>query len=514
MQTSGYLGIDLGTQGLTALLVDPSFAVVAAGSGNYSMCPGLPEGDCEQQPEDWWLALIAALADLRHQLAARGLELRPAVIGISGQMHGEVLCDSEARPLAPARLWCDSRNQAEGDELTALFAVKVPKRMTCARWLWTARNRPELADRVRRMSTPGGWLARRLTGQWRLGVGDASGMFPVDPSGGGYDSRQMIRWEQAASGAAARLAALLPDIRRAGEDGGALSESAAAEIELAPGIPVAPAEGDQPAAMAGSLIGQAGAVSMSFGTSICANSVSDRDFAGVHPAVDHFRAADGKPINMVLLRNGTGFLSAVAGMFGDPPGDESSGFRRIMPQLLAAPPDCGGLLALPFMDDEPGLGIGTGGTALFLGLNSRNATPGNMARAALLATIFNLQSGTDVLGAQGMPLARIVLSGGLTRTPELGQIVADAFEVPVSIRGEGAEGSAYGAALLAAYRHARLQDPGTPAWETWLATAVPSTAAHEFRPRPDAAGFIRSIRERYRRLLGAREALQPAAAQR
>ena len=125
-------------------------------------------------------------------------------------------------------------------------------------------------------------------------------------------------------------------------------------LGLPAGIPVAPAEGDQPAALAGSLIGNAGMVSCSFGTSVCANSVGDRAFQGVSQSVDHFCAPDGKPINMVWLRNGTTFMNSVVEMFGLAiGGDRNSGFASVIPQLLESDPDCGGLLALPFMDDEP-----------------------------------------------------------------------------------------------------------------------------------------------------------------
>ena len=132
----------------------------------------------------------------------------------------------------------------------------------------------------------------------------------------------------------ASLETILPTVRRAGESGGDLNEQGAELLGLPVGISVAPAEGDQPAALAGSLIGAAGMVSVSFGTSVCANSVGDRPFSGVADAVDHFCAVDGKPINMVWLRNGTTYMNTVVEMFGNVlGGDRGSAFADVMPKL-------------------------------------------------------------------------------------------------------------------------------------------------------------------------------------
>ncbi|MFM7137754.1 MAG: FGGY-family carbohydrate kinase, partial [Planctomycetota bacterium] len=260
------------------------------------------------------------------------------------------------------------------------------------------------------------------------------------------------------------------------------------------------AEGDQPAALAGSLVAAAGTVSMSFGTSVVANSVGDRPFQGVDQAVDHFCAVDGKPINMVWLRNGTTAMNTIVGMFGGvlPAGGDP--FAVVMPLVLSAPDDCGGLAALPFMDDEPGLGVSRGGTASLVGLDATNATPGNAAKAMLLATIFNLRMGSDVLEAQGYPRTEIVLSGGLVKTPALGQLVADAFRTPVSILDGASEGSAWGAALLAAYRDARLTGE-TGSWEQFLVGHA-RPPAHRFTPRPTASATLDRSYARHRGLIG------------
>ena len=505
MKKQGYLGIDIGTQGLSVIFTDEAMRILSSGEGDYAMVPGLSAECQEQRPADWEQALGIAMGDLRRKLGSMGVEMEVRAIGISGQMHGEVLVDSSGVPLAAARLWCDGRNEAEGHELTALFDTKVPKRMTAARWLWTIRHQPEKASRVVRITTPAGWIAHVLTGGFTLGIGDAAGMFPIDQATLDYDAKRRADFDAlvARSGksvAVKPLGDLLPEVRRAGEDGGTLTARGAAILGLPQGIPVAPAEGDQPAALAGSLIAAAGTVSMSFGTSVVSNSVGDRPFKGVDRAIDHFCAPDGKPINMVWLRNGTTAMNAVVEMFGRVNGGgRGDAFATVIPQLLAAPDDCGGLQALSFMDDEPGAGVSRGGTSLVIGLNDTSATPGNVAKAMLLATIFNLRMGSEGLDAQGFPRTEIVLSGGITKTPELGQLLADAFHVPVVILAGATEGTAWGAALMAKFRTEALAGKAA-AWPAFLqrhATGTPT----RFTPRPKAAAALDRAFARHQRLV-------------
>ncbi|MFT7640485.1 MAG: sugar (pentulose or hexulose) kinase [Pirellulaceae bacterium] len=501
MATKGYLGIDAGTQGLSVIFTDEQLNVLATGEGGYEMVPGLSEGCYEQQPADWDAALVAAMNNMREQLPVDHSEMEVLSIGISGQMHGEVLADGDGNSLGPVRLWCDARNDAEGNELTERFGVKMPKRITSARWLWTIRNQADKAKDVQNITTPSGWISFRLTGQWTLGIGDAAGMFPIDQATLDYDSELLNSFDSlVADETIGSLKTLLPSVRKAGEDAGVLDANGAEMLGLPAGIPVAPAEGDQPAALAGSLIGDAGMVSVSFGTSVCANSVGDRTFEGVSNAVDHFCAPDGKPINMVWLRNGTTFMNSVVEMFGGAiGGDRGAGFAAVMPKLIEADANCGGLLALPFMDDEPGLSVEQGGTALVVGLNPDNATAGNVVKATLLSTMFNLRLGSEVLDGQGFPRTEIILSGGLTKTPLCGQILADVFNTPVTLLDSAEEGTAWGAALMAKFRHQKIDDkPGE--WSELLGSTTGSGRT-QFTPNADAASAYDAVYARYKNLM-------------
>jgi sugar (pentulose or hexulose) kinase len=174
-------------------------------------------------------------------------------------------------------------------------------------------------------------------------------------------------------------------------------------------------------------------------------------------------------------------------------------FSAIMPQVLAAEDNCGGLLALPFMDDEPGLGVSQGGTAMVLGLNEKTATPGNAVKAMLLATIFNLRLGSNRLDEQGYPRTEIILSGGLVKTPELGQLVANAFNTPVIIFEGGDEGTAWGAALMAKFRHESIAGRTTD-WKKFL-EAQQTGSPTRFSPHAKAVQTLNSVFNRYEKLV-------------
>ncbi|GKY93039.1 hypothetical protein MPSEU_000272200 [Mayamaea pseudoterrestris] len=502
----GYLGIDLGTQGLSIIFTDTKLNVLAKGEGSYTSVEGLDAGCYEQRTDDWQSALEAAIDQIHAQLQDTFNVLS---IGISGQMHGEVLCDEKGLCLSPVRLWCDGRNGLESDELTQSFHVKVPRRATAARFLWTTRHRADLARRVRNVTTPAGWIAFLLTGEFSLGTGDASGMFPIDAETLDYDQKLFSKYDAIVDDATIpSIATILPTVRLAGQDAGNLNAGGAKLLGLTQGIPVAPAEGDQVAALAGGLIGAPGMVSCSFGTSVCANTVGDHAFQGVSPAIDHFCAADGKPIFMVWLINGTTFLNAMVRSYGSVmcatgtnDDEKDATFATMMRCVVDAPDDCGGILALPFLDDEPGLGVVHGNSGLLVGLNHSNATPGNICKAALLCVMFNLRLGQQVLDDQAYLRTELNLSGGLCKTPECGQLLADVFNTPVVVHESADEGCSWGACVLAKYRH---EEAGKD-WPTFLQNISETIPKRIIEPNTSSVETYNCIFKRYKQLV----ALQP-----
>lgn len=508
---TGYLGIDIGTQGLSVTFTDEQLNVIAVGDARYDFVDDLDTGCYEQCCEDWDRAIIEAMKSLREKVSPHTITILS--VGIAGQMHGEVLANEAGEPIQPVRLWCDARNEDEGHELTHLFEFKVPKRATVARFLWTTRNRLDVAIQTAHITTPAGWMAYRLTGEFTLGIGDAAGMFPIDALTLEYDTKKLKVFDALVSNCAVpNLISILPKIRRAGDDAGALTEKGIAILGIdikQIGIPVAAAEGDQVAALAGSLIGSAGTMSCCFGTSVCANIVGDRSFLGVSAAVDHFCAADGKPINMVWLRNGTTFLNTIVKSYSwdtDDVHKENSNseetFSRIMALLIQAPDDCGGLVSLPFMDDEPGLEIATGGSAVIVGWNPGNAKVGNIAKAALLSTMFNLRIGCNVLADQEFPMKEIVLTGGLSKTVECGQILSNVFDTPVTLLTSADEGCAWGASVLAKYRYLRSSNQKYDTkWENFLDSIASVVERYQFVPDPIVVAIYDEMFERYKRLI-------------
>jgi sugar (pentulose or hexulose) kinase len=521
MPISGFIGIDNGTQGLSVVFTrQDDLVVLATGEASYDFVDGLDYGCYEQNCRDWEEALELAMQSLLMKLAPRG-KVNVLAIGISGQMHGEVLLDDAGQPLQNVRLWCGARNEREGEELTQLFHAKVPKRATAARFLWTCRNRPDIARRTAHLTTPAGYMGYKLTGEFHLGIGDSAGMFPISEATKSYDVEKIQQFDALVQDATIpSLARILPMVQVAGGPAGSLTPAAAAWLGIpdASGIPVAASEGDQVAALAGSLIGDTGMVSCSFGTSVCANAIGDdRRFVGVSPAVDHFCAADGKSINMVWLRNGTTYLNTIMESYGEMlPDGRGGAFERIMPKLVGAPADCGGLLALPFLDDEPGLGVSAGGTALIIGWSAENAKAENVAKAALVSTIFNLKLGCIVLDEQGYPRTEIILSGGLTKSPQCAQIVADIFNVPCHLLDSANEGCCWGAAVLAKYRYEMVVRQGKESavpwtWPQFLATLNHTEHRVTFEPIESNVQTYEQMFQRYQRLLRLEPQLRAAA---
>ena len=461
--------------------------------------------------------------------------------------------------------------RSQADELSELFGERMPKRLTAARYLWSLRHEPHKTERCVALTTPAGYIAHKLTapgdGDSRppasmvLGVGEASGMFPIADDNDDADDGYRTDWIAAFDGhvrakfpnrSVPSLGDLLPIVRRAGDTrpghgGDGASVVLNRSVVLGAGgwlsevrglflgnennddtgdreVLVAPAEGDQPTALAASLIGRHGMISCSFGTSVVANMVG-KSTGGTKSkaraslaAVDRFNAVNGQPISMVWLRNGTTYLNRIIDSYG---GD----FEALLQRALAAPPDCGGLLALPFLDDEPGRNVARGGTGTILGFGSSsgNHDAGNIVKAAMVSVMFNLYLGTQqVEAAEGdggdggdSPTTtnrEIVLTGGLTKTPGTGQVLADIFDRPVRLLEAADEGGAWGAALLAKYSHDcrhRSSDgvlpPPPDDWLDFLAS-IEATEQQSFSPHPEAVKIYRSVLAKYKRLLE----LQPA----
>ena len=471
----GGITIDIGTQETSVVLMSLEGKIEGGGVVGNFMVPDLPLGHNEQEPMAWLEAVKIGMAALRQDLALHGKEIGKCYfVIVCGQMHGEVIMTHEGC-VPTARLWCDARNVEEGEELTKLFGTKVPTRMTIARWLATTRERPEIAKNCVGITTPAGWVTYNLCGVHTLGVGDASGMFPIDVSTGNYRVDLMERFDamMAHIGGFPMLRAILPVPVKAGEFIGTLNSKWAEILGLPQGTPICPPEGDQPAVLAGTYISCPGQGGGSWGTSICVNWISDRPFVGVNPAIDHFCDPMGRPINMGWLKNGTTFANAVITLLQMARGDEKDDntYAFVIPEASQAPADCGGLRALPLMQTEPATEFVESAVAMFAGIVWEkvdgkvvtNLTPGNMYRAAFTSSVMNARLGLEVLREQGCPAQELVLTGGVlktkTSTQFAAQLIASALNITVRVLPGGAEGTAFGGGLLGLFALRRQEDP-------------------------------------------------------
>lgn len=414
----------------------------------------------------------------------------------------------------------------------------MPKRLTTARYLWSLKHESHKTEKCVGMTTPAGYIAHKLSApegspQLVLGVGESSGMFPVDDGDNGCDYRsdwlnlfdEHVR-SKFPDAKVPSLRTLLPKIRTAGdvrnyergspvvinhsvfEPGGWLYD--VRDLFTNQKVLMAPAEGDQPTALAASLIGQHGMISCSFGTSVVANMVGKTTGKKRKSlsSVDRFNAVNGQPISMVWLRNGTTYLNRMVESYG---GD----FKGLLQQAVEAPPDCGGLLALPFLDDEPGLNVTQGGTGMIVGFDSSgNHKAGNVIKASIVSVMFNLYLGTQqVEQAEAESSSddddkglkrEIVLTGGLTKTPETGQILADIFDRPVRLLEAADEGGAWGAALLAKYADDSQQRASAPPHpDDWLAflSTIEAKEQQSFLPNTENVQIYRTMLQKYKKLL-------------
>lgn len=518
----GVVAMDLGTGGdgkggLSVLWVTTEGEILASVTVPYkhTFVPDLPKGHNEQYPCDWVEAAGKAMPLLREKLRKdHNAEIGEVLcIGLAGQMHGEVIIDEEGESPWGARLWCDDRNADTAAILTELFGRKVPMRQTVARWLWTIENMPEKAGACTGITTPIGWLFYKLTGGWMLGIGEASGMFPVDPGTGTYDTALLAKFDSYVSehsdtsvpSLVPPLGSLLPEVFRAGSFIAGLDEYGAELLGLPVGTPVAPPEGDQPAVLTGSFIHKEGSVAGSLGTSLCFNAVVDKPYPGIHPAIDFFLDPIGQMINMIWVKNGTTFLNAFIALFKEARGDKDTGdtFAALMPLAAAAAKDSEGLLALPFMEGEPGASFPEEGVAFVAGITEDNLKVGNLIHLAFLVSIFGLKRGIDELKAKGATLSEIVITGGVTKDEEYSaQLVADVINMPVRVLRSAEEGTAYGAALLALFAVQR-ENGSTITYADFLDQMLGDETGNLYLPD---AGSVETYQASFENFLGLHDA--------
>ena len=447
------LGIELGSTRIKAVAVDGQHTPVS--SGDYIWASSYENGVWTYSLDEVWKGLKATLSGVEHRETV-------CAMGISGMMHGYLAFDVDWNLLTPFRTWQNTITGQAAAELTALFGFNIPQRWSIAHLYQAILNEEPHVPQIAHITTLAGYIHCMLTGVNAVGVGEASGMFPINSEALDYDREMMEKFNGLVKSRDLpwTLANVLPRVLPAGADAGALTERGAALLDnlLTPGIPFAPAEGDAGTGMAATNAVAPRTGNVSAGTSIFSMVVLERPLSKVYEEIDLVTTPTGAPVAMVHCNNCTndtnawaGVLRETAELFGAaPPAGEL--FTRLYQKSLDGDPDCGGVTVCNYLAGE-GVTHMDAGRPLVVRMPESRFTLANFFRAQLYSTLATLKIGMDILAAEGVAIDSLTGHGGLFKTPLVGQkYLAAACSAPVTCMDTAGEGGPYGMALLAAYR--------------------------------------------------------------
>ena len=454
------LGIELGSTRIKAVLLDKNHTPIA--SGSYEWENQFINEIWTYSMEDMRTGLRACYADLKRDVKERyGLTLTTVgAVGISGMMHGYLAFDKDGNQLAEFRTWRNTITAEAAAELSSLFNFNVPQRWSIAHIYQAILNREEHVKDVAQLTTLAGYVHYLLTGEKVMGIGEASGMFPIDSKALDYNEG-MLRKFDAIHGQPWSLRDILPKVLAAGECGGYLTAEGAAlldpEGDLEAGIPLAPCEGDAGTGMTATNAVRERTGNVSAGTSDFAMLVTDHEL-GVHREIDMVTTPAGAPVAMVHCNNCTSDINAwinLFGQFAELMGvgiDKGDLYTKLFKVSLEGTPDCGGLLSYNYLSGE-GITDLDAGRPVFLRTPDAEFTLANFMRTHFLSSLATLKIGMDILTREeSVPVDVLYGHGGFFKTPGVGQrFLSAAVNAPVSVMQTAGEGGPYGMALLAAY---------------------------------------------------------------
>ncbi|MDR1532995.1 MAG: ATPase [Clostridiales bacterium] len=444
------IGIELGSTRIKAVLIDERFKPAA--SGIYNWENRFEGGFWTYSLDDVWKGTQAAFASLSDDFVVKfGEPLTTAgAMGVSAMMHGYLVFDKNDGLLAPFRTWRNTNTGAAAEKLTKAFEFNVPQRWSAAHLYQAILDGESHVKDAAFLTTLAGYVHWKLTGEKVLGVGDVSGMFPVD--GLEYNSRMLETFNNLTG---MDITPLLPAIKTAGEEAGVLTEEGAKLLDptgvFQPGIPLCPPEGDAGTGMVATNSVKPRTGNVSAGTSVFAMAVLEKPLISVHEEIDLVTTPDGKPVAMVHCNNCTSDIDAWVGLFTETGLDKGAAYELFFRRALEGEPDCGGLLSYNYLSGEPIAGL-TEGRPLFARMPNARFSLANFCRCLLYSALATLKIGMDILTREGVTLERICGHGGLYKTTDAGQkITAAALNVPVTVTELAGEGGAWGMALLAAF---------------------------------------------------------------
>ncbi|MCL2404327.1 MAG: FGGY-family carbohydrate kinase [Defluviitaleaceae bacterium] len=460
-----YLGIELGSTRIKAVLISGDYTPIAIGSHNWEN--RLENGVWTYSIQDIWQGLqasykaMAADYESKHDTKLTNL----SGIGISAMMHGYLPLDSSLNPLTEFRTWRNTSTGEAAAALTSLFGFNIPLRWCIAHLYQAILNGESHIPQISTITTLAGYVHLMLTGHNVLGVGDASGAFQINSTTGDYHAGDMAAFDNliAKKSYPWKLADIMPKVLPAGAAAGHLTPEGAKLLDpsgnLAPGIPLCPPEGDAGTGMVATNSVASGTGNVSAGTSIFAMIVLNKSFSKLHHEIDMVTTPDGKPVAMVHCNNGTSDLSAWVELFHNAhniiagkASDISTVYENLYRAALEGDADCGGLMAVNYLSGEHNTGFEEG-RPLFMRLADANFTVPNFIRTMLFSSMATLKLGMDILTEEeGVKITQLMGHGGLFTTKGVAQkLMAGALDVPVSVMETASEGGAWGIALLAAY---------------------------------------------------------------
>lgn len=460
------LGIEFGSTRIKAVLTNEENAPIAQGAHDWEN--RLENGIWTYTLEDIWSGLQDAYeklaADVKSQCGASLKKI--GAIGFSAMMHGYMVFDKEGILMVPFRTWRNTITEQAAKQLTAAFSFNIPQRWSIAHLYQAILNGEEHLPRIDYLSTLAGYVHWKLTGKRVLGVGEASGMFPIDSKTKDYDQNMVETFDKliAPKGYSWKLRDILPQVLVAGEPAGNLTQEGAKLLdpsgELEAGIPMCPPEGDAGTGMVATNSVTVHTGNVSAGTSVFAMVVMDENetLKKVHEEIDIVTTPDGLPVAMVHCNNCTSDLNAWVGIFKEfqqalgVPVDMNQLFSVLYNKALEGDVDCGGLMAYNYFSGESITGFEEG-RPLFVRTPDSKFTLANFMRTHLYTSLGALKVGLDILfKEEGVKLDNIYGHGGLFKTKGVGQrIMAAAINAPVSLMETAGEGGAWGIALLASY---------------------------------------------------------------
>lgn len=456
------LGIELGSTRIKAVLIDEGGAPIASGGHDWEN--RLENGVWTYSIEDVWTGLQDCYASLARDVRERyGCEITDLkAIGISAMMHGYMAFDENGELLVPFRTWRNTMTEKAAETLTELFGFNIPQRWSIAHLAQSIMDGMAHVSQIRWLTTLSGYVHFMLTGRRALGVGEASGMFPIDSAKNDYDQKMIDQFEARFGQKEWSLRDILPEVLTAGDDAGSLTEAGARLLDpsgkLNAGIPLCPPEGDAGTGMVATNSVSLRTGNVSAGTSIFAMVVLEKPLKEVHPEIDMVTTPAGAPVAMAHCNNCTSDLNAWVNLmreYAEMLGVKQSAdelYGRLFERALEGDADCGGLFACNYYSGEHITGF-TSGRPVFARAPESRMTLANFMRAHLDSAMATLSIGLEILKEEGVSIDRMYGHGGLFRTKGVGQrLMAAAIGAPVSVMETAGEGGAWGVALLAKFR--------------------------------------------------------------